>query len=96
MNNDLGPFDQATILIVDASQVTGHTYDVTVTLTVVSITDRTTGRLLSERVIRASRQSLPRDLGVPPTLNGSAGVNQVITTTGAISNRYLFVADTAQ
>lgn len=88
-----GPFTSGTIT--DASQVTGHDYTVTVAGTGVSITDATTGRVLLDTAPFASLAD--PFLGIPGIslpLNGVIGVTETISTTRAVSNRYLFVADT--
>lgn len=97
LSSDLGPFDQASLAIADASQVTGHTYDITVALNLVTITDRTTGRVL---VSGATLAELANPfLGIPGLslpLNGAMTASSVLTTTAAVSHRYLFVADTGE
>ena len=93
--NDLGPFDDATAVVVDDSQVTGHTYTVTVAGANVSITDATTGRVLLATAAFASLAD--PFLGIPGLslpLNGAIGVSNTIATTKAGVGRYVFVADT--
>lgn len=96
VSNDAGPFDQASAAVRDASQVTGHTYLVTATVgSDVTITDQTTGCVL---VTAAQLSKIANPfLGIPGvslTKNPTAGSSNVITTTCATPNRYLFVADT--
>ncbi len=93
--DDTGPFDQATAVVVDDSQVTGHTYTVTVAGTDVSITDATTGRVLLDTAAFASLSD--PFLGIPGLslpLNAAVGASNTIATTQATIGRYVFVADT--
>lgn len=92
---DTGPFDQATAAVTDDSQVTGHTYTVTVSGANVTITDATTGRVLLASA--AFAQLADPFLGIPGLslpLNGAIGATVTITTTKATVGRYVFVADT--
>lgn len=92
---DTGPFDLATAAIGDASQVTGHTYAVTVAGANVTIVDSTTGRTLLTTGAFASMSN--PFLGIPGLslpLNGVIGGNITIATARVASGRYLFVADT--
>ena len=95
LGNDNGPFDQATAVVRDASQVTGHTYTVTVNAGQVSISDRTTGRLIIDNAPFADLAdpffAIP---GIELRKNGAAGTSNTVTTTRAIPHRFLFVADT--
>lgn len=95
LNNDTGPFDQGTAALLDASQVTGHTYSVTVGGGNVTITDATTGRvLLNAGSFAAMNDPYDGIPGLTLPLNGAAGGAQTITTVKSIPGRYLFVADT--
>lgn len=92
--DDSGPFDTVPT-ITDASQITGHTYTVTVAGTDVSVTDATTGRVLLDTAAFADLDD--PFLGIPGVsldLNGAIGTSNTITTARAVSNRYLFVTDT--
>ena len=53
VSDDAGPFDQTTAAVVDDSQVTGHTYTVTVAGGAVTVTDATTGRVLVDTAVFA-------------------------------------------
>jgi hypothetical protein len=93
--DDLGPFDQATAVVSDASQVTGHTYNVTVAGANVTITDATTGRVIINAAAFANLAN--PFLGIPGLslpLNAAIGVTNTIATTKAVTDRYLFVTDT--
>jgi len=94
-SGDGGPFDQATAAVSDANQVTGHTYDVTVSGGLTTITDLSTGRVL---VTGAAFAELANPfLGIPGLslpLNGAVGVTITIATTVAVNGRYIFAADT--
>ena len=92
--DDTGPFDTVPT-ITDASQVTGHTYTVTVAGADVSVTDATTGRVLLDTAAFADLND--PFLGIPGVsldLNAAIGASNTITTTRAVSNRYLFLTDT--
>jgi len=95
LNGDTGPFDKATATVADANQVTGHTYSATATLGAVTITDVTTGRVLVSGAPFPSLADPFRGIpGLSLPLNPGAGASVTITTTRAVSRRYLFVADT--
>ncbi|MEZ4653897.1 MAG: hypothetical protein R3E12_10000 [Candidatus Eisenbacteria bacterium] len=92
--DDAGPFDQATAVVVDDSQVTGHDYDVTVAAGNVTVTDATTGRVLVDTAVFADLDD--PFLGIPGAslpLNAAVGVTSSLTTARATIGRYLFVAD---
>ncbi len=88
-----GPFSSA--VVSDPAEVTGHTYDVSVAGSAVSITDRTTGRVL---ISSAAFSDLADPFLAVPGLSlskaGSAGADMAITTVRAVCNRYLLVTDT--
>lgn len=92
--NDGGPFDQA-VTVLDHSQVTGHLYGIDVAAGNVTVTDNTTGRVLVSSTAFANLATpflaIP---GLSLTLNVAVGVSNVLTTTRAVPDRYLFVADT--
>jgi hypothetical protein len=95
VGDDSGPFDQGSASVRDASQVTGHTYQVSVAAGSVTITDRTTNRILVDAAAFADLAD--PFLGIPGVSlpkNGAAGTTGSITTTRALPNRFLFVADT--
>lgn len=92
---DTGPFDLATADVSDDSQVTGHTYTVTVAAGNVTITDSTTGQTVVSSTAFANLDD--PFLGIPGLslpLNGVVGATITIATTKAVSGRYLFVSDT--
>ena len=73
---DTGPFDLGTAAVTDDSQVTGHTYTVTVAGANVTITDATNGRVLLDTA--AFAQLADPFLGIPGLslpLNGAIGVS---------------------
>ncbi|MEZ4654210.1 MAG: hypothetical protein R3E12_11640 [Candidatus Eisenbacteria bacterium] len=98
LDADTGPFDKASYpFVVDASQVNGHTYDITVATGAVTITDVTTGRVLVESgaeanfadpVLGIPGLSLPLNAG--PWGDGTT----TLSTKRALPGRYLFVSDT--
>lgn len=95
LSSDAGPFDQATASIVDASQVTGHIYDVTVSGLNCTITDRTTGRILVNAAPFTTFANPYKGIpGLSLPTNFLLGSSIVITTTRWSANRYLFLADT--
>ncbi len=80
----------------DASQVTGHVYTVVEAVGNVTVTNVTTGRVLVNEAVRADMAAT--FLGIPGldvTIDNGAGTgSNTLTTTKAVSDRYLFVADT--
>jgi len=95
LESDLGPFDQSSAAVIDASQVTGHSYRVTVNGLDVTIVDQATGATLVEAAPFADLANPFRGIpGLSLPKNGAVGADATITTTKAISNRFLFVADT--
>lgn len=95
VSNDSGPFDQSSATVIDDSQVTGHTYSVQVGApSGVTITDLDTGRVIIEGAGFFSIQN--PFLGIPGLSlpkNILAGSSNTITTTRAVSRRFVFVAD---
>lgn len=98
LSADTGPFDRASYpFVVDANQVTGHTYDITVATGAVSITDVTTGRVL---VLGGAQANFADPfLGIPGLslpLNAGAWADgtTTIATKRPLPGRYLFIADT--
>lgn len=95
VSSDAGPFDQATASVIDASEVTGHIYDVTVSVLNVTITDRTTGRVLVSSTTFTTLANPFRGIpGLSFNLNAVVGSSIVVTTTTPVSGRYLFLTDT--
>jgi hypothetical protein len=93
--NDLGPFDVA-VTVVDKSQVTGHSYTVTVVGNAVTVTDATTGKVLITAAdwtndLPAACLAVP---GLSLAKNGAVGVSNTITTTKEVVKRYAFLTDT--
>jgi YD repeat-containing protein len=95
LSSDDGPFDLASGTIRDASQVTGHAYIVGVAGGNVTVSDRTTGRILVDAApfgnLADPFLAIP---GISLVKNGGPGTSITITTTRATPNRFLFVADT--
>lgn len=93
-----GPFDRSAYpFVLDASQVTGHAYDVVVASGFVTITDQLTGRVLVQGALQAAFAD--PFLGIPGLslpLNAGAWADgaTVVHTTKAAPGRFLFVADT--
>ena len=86
--------DAATVR--DASQVTGHVYTVAEAGGLVTITDVTTGRVIVNAAALADVAGTY--LGIPGlsvTIDNAAGTgSETLTTTKAVTDRYLFVCDT--
>jgi hypothetical protein len=89
-----GTFTAGTVL--DANQVTGHSYTVLDAAGLVTITDATTGRVLVTSTAHANLAS--PFLGIPGLSLTPAGASvpgtTTVTTTRAVVDRYLFVTDT--
>jgi hypothetical protein len=95
LSDDSGPFDRASAAVVDANQVTGHTYQITVAAGLVTITDTATGKVLVKDATFAALAD--PFLGIPGLSlpkNPAVGSSASIYTTAAIPGRYLLVADT--
>ncbi len=91
----VGPFDPDPSAVIDANQVTGHTYTIVVDGGNVTITDQQTGRVLVDSAVFADIAD--PFLGVPGLSlrkNAGVGVSSTINTTRAVPGRYLFVCDT--
>lgn len=98
LSADTGPFDRASYpFVIDANQVTGHTYEITVAAGAVTITDITTGRVLVQNGAQANFAdpflgipglSLPLNAG--PWPDGTT----TLRTKRPLPGRYLFIADT--
>lgn len=91
----IGPFDPDPSAVIDASQVTGHTYMIAVDGLLVTVTDQQTGRVLVDNAAFADLAD--PFLGIPGLSlkkNAGIGISSTINTTAAVPGRYLFVADT--
>ncbi len=95
MSPVVGPFDLAPSAVVDANQVTGHTYMIDVDVLNVTITDQQTGRVLVKDALFADLAD--PFLGIPGlslSKSGGLGLSGTIGTTRAVPGRYLFLCDT--
>ena len=94
VSSDSGLFDQSSAAIVDANQVTGHTYSVTIAGSDAYVEDLTTGRtILAQDLISVIADPFYLIPGVELRTQVPTG-STTITTTRARPKRYLFVAET--
>ncbi|MEZ4647583.1 MAG: FlgD immunoglobulin-like domain containing protein [Candidatus Eisenbacteria bacterium] len=94
VSSDTGLFDQSSAAVVDANQVTGHTYSITITGSDAYVDDLTTGRtIVSQDLISVFADPFYLIPGLELRTQVPTG-STTISTTRARPKRYLFVAET--